>query len=356
VARQKKRTTIAINGRLYDALTGALIKTEASPEPASPVKRIVPHTNGTSIDGVVAQAPKSAPPKAAKKVQKPHVHAAGPHSHRVHAQPKKSQTLHRQTVRKPKPTPKHTTLAKNQPALLAAAKTSKQIEREQRARRIAKSSAIAKFGPNPAASPAPQPVTSGATTAQPATPPPSIKEQLIARGLAEAATTDSPKTSRAQRFSRWFSRTRNNTLVASSLATLLVVGYVTYLNVPRVALRVAAGRAGFEAELPSYNPSGFTFSGPVAYSPGSITLSYKANTDDRGYQITQKQTNWDSETLLDNYVEQETNLFSTYQERGLTVYIFDGSSATWVNGGVWYTISGDSRLTSEQLLKIAASL
>ena len=140
------------------------------------------------------------------------------------------------------------------------------------------------------------------------------------------------------------------------MAAVLVVGYVTYLNIPRMTLRVASSRAGFEAQLPSYSPSGFKFSGPVAYAPGQVTLQYKSNTDERAYSILQKQTTWDSETLLDNFVSQETDLYSTYQERGLTVYIYDGSNATWVNGGIWYTVSGESLLTSEQILKIAASL
>jgi hypothetical protein len=45
-----------------------------------------------------------------------------------------------------------------------------------------------------------------------------------------------------------------------------------------------------------------------------------------------------------------------FQQKGLTIYMYDGSHATWVNQGVWYTIEGDSLLDTEQLLRIATSL
>lgn len=123
-----------------------------------------------------------------------------------------------------------------------------------------------------------------------------------------------------------------------------------------MALRIASSRAGFQASLPGYSPSGFRFAGPVAYSDGVIELEYASNSDDRAYSLTQKESAWDSQSLLDNYVENRTDDYLTFQERGLTVYVYDGSQATWVDRGIWYTIEGDSNLTTEQLLKIASSL
>jgi hypothetical protein len=136
-----------------------------------------------------------------------------------------------------------------------------------------------------------------------------------------------------------------------------MVGYITYINIPNMALRVASSRAGFAAHLPGYQPAGFGFNGPVAYQTGEITVSYGTPADDRKYTIVQKQSNWDSQTLLD-HIEPQAELYpATYQESGLTVYVYDGKVATWVNAGVWYTINNDtSQLTTEQMLKIAASL
>ena len=184
----------------------------------------------------------------------------------------------------------------------------------------------------------------------------SAKEQLIAERLAATDNTAPPSGKR--RIRDFFAkRPRTVTILATGASVLLLVGYITYLNIPNMALRVAAARAGFEANMPGYRPNGFKFSGPISYSPGQITIKFDSNTDDRSYTITERETNWDSQSLLENFVKSETDLYSTFQERGLTVFIYDGSNAAWVNGGIWYTIAGDaSLLNSEQLLKIASSL
>jgi hypothetical protein len=149
------------------------------------------------------------------------------------------------------------------------------------------------------------------------------------------------------------------TIVATSLAVLMLFGYVTYLNIPNMALKVAAVKAGFDANMPGFTPNGYRFTGPVSYAPGQITIQFESNADEHKYAITERQTSWDSKSLLDNFVKGEVAsdfyYFPVY-DRGLTVYIYNGSSATWVNGGIWYTISGDSQFSSNQLLRIAASL
>jgi hypothetical protein len=144
--------------------------------------------------------------------------------------------------------------------------------------------------------------------------------------------------------------------VAISLTILVVVGYVTYLNIPNVAMRVAASRAGFDATLPAYTPDGFGFEGPIAYNSGQVVVDFSSNTDKRNYSIAQKKSNWDSKSLLENKVKNETDNYLTFQDKGLTIYVYDGTNATWVNRGIWYTIEGDSKLNTEQLLKIATSL
>ena len=143
---------------------------------------------------------------------------------------------------------------------------------------------------------------------------------------------------------------------AGVAATLLLVGYVTYLNLPNMALRVAASRAGFEASLPGYKPTGFKLDGPIAYAPGQIALNFSTSSDERSFQLTQRESTWDSQSLLDNFVVRENKRYITFQEQGLTIYVYDDSNATWVDGGIWYTIEGESLLSSEQLLKIASSL
>lgn len=120
-------------------------------------------------------------------------------------------------------------------------------------------------------------------------------------------------------------------------------------------MRVAAVRAGISANYPQYNPDGYHFSGPITYQPGEVNISFKSNTNPKGFVIKQKTSTWDSQAVLDNYVAKQTGTYLTYQERGLTVYSF-GNRAAWVNGGLLYTIDGDAPLSSDQLLHIATSM
>jgi hypothetical protein len=121
-------------------------------------------------------------------------------------------------------------------------------------------------------------------------------------------------------------------------------------------MKVAAARAGFSASMPGYSPSGFAFKGPVQYSAGQVVVSFKSNTDDRNFKLTQQTSSWSSDSLLNNYVAAGGKEYQTYQDRGRTIYIYDGSNATWVNGGVWYQIEGNADLSSDQLVRIASSL
>ncbi len=141
----------------------------------------------------------------------------------------------------------------------------------------------------------------------------------------------------------------------ATLASLLLIGFVLYQNIPNLSMRIASSKAGFNASLPAYNPSGYALSGPVVYSPGKITINFSSNSDDRSYTMTQQVSNWNSQALIDNYFAVNNMDFETYQEKGKTIFIYDNANATWVSGGVWYQIQGANQLNSDQLLKIASS-
>ena len=144
---------------------------------------------------------------------------------------------------------------------------------------------------------------------------------------------------------------------AVSFASLaLISGFIIYNSLPSLTMRVAASRAGFDASVPSYQPSGYSFEGPVSYGPGRVVIKFNSKTDDRSYSIVQKESAWDSASLLDNFVVDEAENYLTFEEHGLTVFLLENSRATWVDDGIWYEVSGDAELNSEQLLKIASSL
>jgi hypothetical protein len=145
-------------------------------------------------------------------------------------------------------------------------------------------------------------------------------------------------------------------LSSAILAAVLLLGFFTVQNVPNLSMRLAATRAGFDAQMPGYQPSGFGFKGPINYSPGNVTITFKSNSDGRYYDVKQQASNWNSDALLSNYIVEEGKTYQTYLDRGRTLFIYDGSNATWVDDGVWYQVEGDSDLTTDQLIRIASSI
>ncbi len=328
-----KQNIIEINGRRYDATTG------------QPIAKLAKLNTGAPkvIDGFRAPASrKSATTSKPARTPQPH-----------HTRPvQKSKTLHRAAVRASQ-TPQKTAAS---PKIAGPAE-----ERLSRANRHQKSSMISKFGSNAQPKTNAEPALS-APVVLPLAQAPAVTSTRPAAAVApQAAPSVSPTPAKHKASKKRLGRTALHkpkfAAVAAAVAAVLVLGsYFTYLNVPNVALRIAASRAGMDANIPSYQPSGYAFTGPSSYSQGELTLQYKSNTDDSTYQVTEKESNWDSQSLLDNYVAKEHEQHLTFQERGLTVYVYDGSNASWVDGGVWYSIEGDAPLNTEQLLKIASSL
>lgn len=306
--------TITINGRSYDAHTGMPVQT------ATPV----------STEKV---SPKRTPLHDSKS---------------VHTAQQKSQTLNRRIVKKTSPsqTPHHI---------------------------AAKSPTITKFAPKPHGV-IPRVMSDIAPTTHPhvtkahqamaakkhqATPnthatKPShvIKSEAIKEAIDKtpSKTAGAHKTKRSRRMPRFMS------VASAALALLLLGGYLTYLNMPNLSVRVAAAQAGINASYPDYRPDGYSLHGPVGYSEGEVTMKFAANAGPQDYTVTQERSNWDSSAVLDNYVKEKVGEnHGTYTERGLTIYTFDGGAA-WVNGGILYTISGDAPLSSDQVRRIAVSM
>jgi hypothetical protein len=341
----KGRNTITINGRAYDAISGmplpnALVHQRAAQQVMAKILQPTPHITYRSQNSFTVQHSKVASPA-------------------VHKQLQRSQTLHRAALRRPEPAVKPSVPA---PANLHY-----------------RSPVISKFGlpPSPLQTPTHHqlpdeppatPPTVHPTVAralshmehnqapakpQPAHSPKELKEMLIRERLAEVDAAEASKPKKERGFLRRHSRL--TTALAGSLAVLVLGGYLTFINLPNISMRVAATRAGVAATLPSYHPDGYSFAGPIAYSPGQVAVSFKSNTNDHNFTITQKASNWDSQAVLDNYVSRQTDSYLTYQEHGLTIYSFDNKAA-WVNGGLLYTMDGTGDLTSDQILHIATSM
>jgi hypothetical protein len=318
----------------------------------------------------------------------------------------RAQTLMRTAVKKPAAKPKVTATAAPF-GTQAPARTSLGAKptmfpgyndsiRAERAKAIPKSNLVRKFSdfgvntkqnvqqfvrrtePMPVVQPAPQldhhtqpvvqprpgarAVAQTAVAAQPAIA--SRSQQMMQRALQNATSHEQtlpiqksrkPRSKTARRLGI---STKIITISAACLAILLLGGFFAYQNVPNFAMRVAATRSGVAAGLPTYRPSGFAIKNPIRYTQGEIKVAFHSTTgDSRGFTISQKTSDWNSDTLLSNFVLASKNPYQTYQDSGRTIYIYNGNNATWVNGGIWYNISSaDASLSSDQLIRIATSM
>lgn len=315
--------TVEINGRKYDAATGKLIK--KSPTSA----------RSGSIDGVVKAKPAS----------------------QLHSAPKRSKTLNRAAVAKPKLEKKSASPKKT---IHRAAQSKSQAhkvddKRQKRAKEVSKSSLISKFSKQKEDTPKEAKKQEAIAPAQPVSLPKKTNQSNYSPKQSNKEKKQKEK-KKTRRFTLFSNKPKAASVFASALVFVLFAGYVTYLNIPNMSLKIAASRAGIDATMPGYKPAGYSIAGPINYSEGLVTISFQSNSDERSFNITERESSWDSESLQANYVERETPNYVTFQDRGLTIYIYDGSNATWVDGGIWYTIEGDSFLDSDQLLKIAASM
>jgi len=144
--------------------------------------------------------------------------------------------------------------------------------------------------------------------------------------------------------------------VAAVIGAIVIMGaYVWLQNYPKMAIQAAGNKAGLSASLPGYVPSSFSLK-QTSTQPGLVTLRFAAPNQSAGLTIAQHRTDWDSNSLLDNFVTKQGGDYAAVSGQGLTVYLFNQNQATWINHGVWYSITGSTRLSREQILKIAYSL
>jgi hypothetical protein len=143
--------------------------------------------------------------------------------------------------------------------------------------------------------------------------------------------------------------------VAGCLAIVLVLGFIIYINIPNIEVKIASYQAGISAVIPSYRPPDFKFSGPVHYSQGVVYVTFRSELTNQTITIAQQKSNWDSQTLLDNDSSVLGNNFQTLNVQGRVVYIYGAGSALWVDNNVLYQITGTANLSTDQLTAIAAS-
>lgn len=276
----------------------------------------------------------------------------------VHRQVQSSTTLNRKYVRRPMKSPATSvTVKKSAQVQHFAQPTTKQRQKEQQpvapaqvhpiqnavnARMKARTSATAS-------------TTASKLTAK------QLKEQAIKKALADASATkaSSANIDNDREFTKvkhHFGIGRVVLALSCAAAAVFAIVYFVNLNMPDISLKVAAIQTGIEATYPSYIPRDFSLTGIVS-EDGKITLNFSNSSTGDAYSITEENSSWDSNALLNNYVkERYGDNYTVVREQGLTIYI-SGSDASWTNGGIVYKLDTTSgSLTKKQISSIAASL
>lgn len=391
----KRKTSIQINGKHYDAITGALLSYEETPVP----RTIKPAAK--SIDGVIGGAKGPIKPVHAHqavaspskpKPVKPHQ----PASHAKARQVKPSAALMRHAVAKPTTAPlkRHTKVHHSTHNASHIVATSKYVvvpktslhginhQRAARASAITKSPHIIHFAQELSttisrdieqtvaaidkAIVVPQTFTPTGQyrpdirRAQPRRQ--ATSSDIFEQALLKATSHEQPapvNTPAKKRRSFAVMRRRMVSFGAGAVAVLAMVGVFGYHG-DTIQFKVATSRAGFAATRPAYQPKGYTITS-IQASSGYVNLRYVSPTNidgiARSYALTEKPTSWDSETLLSNITASKnaTN-YSAIKKAGRTIYVYGKNQAAWVHNGILYQVLGSGSLSSNDVIAIATSM
>ena len=354
-----QKQTVTINNREYDARTGL------------PVASVATHTSRSALRG--------SPQKAPVATDKPAniIRATG--SQQIHQKTQKSKTLNRKFIKKPAAQPTHTVTQPSAPQIITrqgaridgikrpthakhihtTLNSTKKATPTLRPTQHATGITAKPVQQHPSEGVQAHPALTRAHQLQAAKKVTPQKELPTASVLKNAAINEAMANApshHAKQHKRQSHKQRILGIVFGCFALVIFGGYLTYLNVPNLSVRVAAAQAGIDASYPGYQPDGYKLNGPVAFSDGQVQIKFAANTGNSDFTLNQSKSSWDSSALLENYVkEKSSDEYSTSQEKGITIYSYGGNAA-WVSGGILYTIDGDAPLSPDQIRKIATSV
>lgn len=337
---------IELNGKRYDAVTGKMVTLASN----SSAKTAAQTNKSNRVDGFARNAQAGGHPNTPAPGHKT----------------EKSRTLMRKTVPKPSSKSNETMPETSLSHVKPHSMTTLSPHKLAHAQAVPRNALVRKFSEVSFSkkSPKAQPLAAG-NPAQPhrlqaiATAN-VVQANPLAAALSKAESHVQPKPKGPKRHVRLAGRLKVSPGVVSGgafvLAILLIGGFFTYQNIPNLSMRLAASRSGVRGTLPSYQPAGFGMKGGIAYQSGQIVLGFKSNSDGRNFEITQKNSTWNSEALRDNYLLASGRKYQVILDKGKTIYLYDGSNATWIDGGIWYRVEGNAQLNSAQLLSIANGL
>lgn len=346
---------IEFNGKKYDSLTGRILSGHDKQRAGQIDEKRIFKPEAKSLDGVKSSKKIEIKSEAEAKKPKPQHHSASVRgaagrSKRV----ERPKTLMRTAVKKPKykPAPEH-----KPPARVGLAKELAR-ERAHRAKHIPKSSHIAKFSKT-----APKKRSDVTFTAKPlpVAAPPAVAEEpnqieYFAQKLEQAVqSAESHLESYTEKKLRR-KRTRAFAYAFASFTSVFLIGFAIYQAVPFVQVKMASRNAGFSASLPGYSPNGYGLEKNLESENGLVAMTYSTE-DNKKYKITQTPSQWNSDSLLNNYVVPASGQYERIDRNGQTIYLYDDEqSATWLDNGIWYRLEGAGNFSNDQLVRIVQGL
>lgn len=184
-----------------------------------------------------------------------------------------------------------------------------------------------------------------------------MKDRAISDALRKVSTMDKNEARQQQAQKKGFwQRGHLAAAICFAIISVGLLGYLVYLNLPDLSVRVAAMNSGIENAYPSYVPMNYRLQGLAKEDNGTVTMVFARN-DGNKFTMIEKKSSWDSSALLNNFVKDNWGEnYTVAKGQGLTIYI-SGSNAVWVNGGVMYQIeAAESVLSTDDLHDIAISL
>lgn len=173
------------------------------------------------------------------------------------------------------------------------------------------------------------------------------------RGKSKSKVNSKAKTEPKVKPARKFSP---RAIFATTGAIAVVVALGVYIAMPSISVRMAAADAGIDARNP-YAPKGYTIDGKIAASKGKVKISYRNTSGSDGYSITQEKSDLTDSGLHSEVISQTTD-YDSYEQikaNGKNIYL-NGNTATWVDGGIKYTVDGNDFLDTDEITNIANSL
>lgn len=326
----KNNNILHINGKKYDARTGAVLDHGAQ------TKLSVKHT----ISRAPARHAKPHPQKSSRTlmrhiVKKPVAHKKAVKNASEHAVAKSTVAL------------KHSVRKVNQHRVARANKIgqSKLISHFRAIQPTAYTATSTPTPPSAATSPvAPAPKATPHTTK-------SKTASLLDNALKNARSHEQPP----HKLPKKRPHKRLAGIGATAALVAVIIGIIVTQNLSDIQLQMASAKAGFAVSMPTVQPAGYSL-GELTYTAGSATTNFQSNSDDRAYTITQKKSDWSSMALRDIFVTGLDPYFETIQLGDRDIYIYNDSNATWVDDGIWYTVQSDGALSNKQLIDLAGSL